>query len=166
MRESAAMQMAFSASPSPLWTAMISWCIYWITETCLEVCHNVSSLQRSSGAHFSNGADKIETRLERCLSGLRGCCRILTNFWKPQNNVWLQNDRKRVSQSTETSKSLFGRQPEEWGKCQTVCKPVGHKRTETFFRNPQRGVYMVPKTSFPHTNLVILVFRVYEFRVP
>ena len=25
---------------------------------------------------------------------------------------------------------------------------------------------MVPKTSFPHTNLVILVFRVYEFRVP
>ena len=161
--------MAISASPSPLCgpislsqtRAYVRYCKKQTNRLELKSWQNhrqdywkTKEARYSHASGFwelrvSNGADKIDTGLERCLSGFRGCCRFLTNFWNPQNNVWLQNDRKRVSQSTETSKSLFGRQPEEWGKCQTVCKPVGHKRTETFFRNPQRGVYMVPKTSFP-----------------
>ena len=54
----------------------------------------------------------------------------------------------------------------KWGLCRKMRLSFFYNMTDVFFRSDQRWISPVPKTSFPHTNLGILIFRICENAVP
>ena len=54
----------------------------------------------------------------------------------------------------------------KWGLRRKMRLSFFYNMTDVFFRSDQRWISPVPKTSFPHTNLGILIFRICENAVP
>ena len=54
----------------------------------------------------------------------------------------------------------------KWGSRRKMRLSFFYNMTYVFFRSDQRWIRPVPKTSFPHTNLGFLIFRICENAVP
>ena len=127
------------------------------------------SFTRSTARYECNEDDRaaLSTRRRMSMNAREewSLC-MLRKIWWSLVPVWATWFRESSLRKRKIPTPPRRRKIAKWGLRRKMRLSFFYNMTDVFFRSDQRWISPVPKTSFPHTNLGILLFRICENAVP